>query len=72
MAKEGDANIRLFCGVVNGRRRRRATKEIELGNRVRKNRREAIDHEFMDFVRNLYMEEVTHRPFLEGLDRGSI
>uniref|UniRef100_A0A2N9G614 Uncharacterized protein n=1 Tax=Fagus sylvatica TaxID=28930 RepID=A0A2N9G614_FAGSY len=69
--KEGDKNTKYFHTVANSHRRRNSIRQLSI-NGVLSTDQEAIKAEISGFYRQLYIEETTCRPLLDGLSFSSI
>jgi hypothetical protein len=69
--KEGDKNTKYFHTVANSHRRRNSIRQLSI-NGVLSTDQEAIKAEISGFYRQLYIEDTTYRPSLDGLSFSSI
>ncbi len=69
--KEGDKNTKYFHTVANSHRRHNSIRQLSI-NGVLSTNQNAIKVEISGFYRQLYIEDTTCRPFLDGLSFSSI
>uniref|UniRef100_A0A2N9IH31 Reverse transcriptase domain-containing protein n=1 Tax=Fagus sylvatica TaxID=28930 RepID=A0A2N9IH31_FAGSY len=69
--KEGDKNTKYFHTVANSHRRHNFIRQLSI-NGVLSTNQDVIRAEISGFYQHLYIEDITCRPFLDGLPFSSI